>query len=169
MIEIIAENADHQDGVRAVHRQAFGGDAESALVDRLRDEGQLIVSKVALLSGHVVGHVAISPVSVVRNRLCVQTAGLGPVAVIPDYQRQGIGGRLVDAGLHACAGRGWGVVFVLGEPEFYTRFGFSPADAHGLGWDQPAPPEFFLLKELYAGAAGGVTGAVSYHPAFAAV
>jgi putative acetyltransferase len=91
---------------------------------------------------------------------------LGPMAVVPSRQRRGIGTALVRAGLEACADRDEPVVFVLGHPGFYTRFGFRPAPPLGLRCPWPVPDEVFMVAELRPGAIGDRQGTVRYHRAF---
>ena len=92
-------------------------------------------------------------------------AGLAPMAVHPDLQRRGIGSRLVEEGLEACRAAGRELVVVLGHPDYYPRFGFTPAAGLGLVWEHDAPSEAFLALELVPGAAGE-GGMVSYRPEF---
>lgn len=116
--------------VRMVHLAAFPGDDEAGLVDLLRDNGHLSVSIVAEENSGIVGHIAFSPVTVAG--LNVAAVGLAPVAVLPEFQKQGIGSELIRAGLQACQEAGIRIVVVLGEPDFYQRFGFRPAHLVGL-------------------------------------
>ncbi|MDB4637726.1 N-acetyltransferase, partial [bacterium] len=90
-----------------------------------------------------------------------------PMAVLPDFQRQGIGSELVTAGLNICREQGWDAVVVLGYPEFYPRFGFVPASQFKIGCEYDVPDEVFMLVELNTGALDGCWGTVNYHSAFA--
>jgi putative acetyltransferase len=98
-----------------------------------------------------------------------RVAGLGPMAVLPDRQRRGIGSRLVRAGLDACRHLGYEAVVVVGHPAYYPRFGFSRAGAFGLRFESAeVPDEAFMALELRPGAlAGG--GRVLYLPEFSKV
>ena len=150
---------------------AFPTDAEARLVDRLRDAGALRVSLVAERAGRVIGHVACSPVRIVAVGGAEHGAiGLAPMAVAPALQRTGVGGALVRAGLDACLAIGEPVVFVLGHPAYYPRFGFEPAAPRGLRYAGGASfdPAFFV-RELASHASVGLTGTVHYHPAFASL
>jgi putative acetyltransferase len=91
------------------------------------------------------------------------------MAVLPAYQREGIGSLLVRTGLAECRGAGHGCVVVLGHPRYYPRFGFVPASRHGLAWEHPAPDEAFMILALRDGgiAAGG--GLVRYAAEFGQV
>jgi putative acetyltransferase len=92
------------------------------------------------------------------------------MAVLPAYQRQGIGSQLVEAGLTTCHHTPYGVVVVvLGHSHDYSRFGFTPAKLHGLVWEHDAPEEAFMVKEIQAGALAQTHGVVKYRPEFATV
>jgi putative acetyltransferase len=88
------------------------------------------------------------------------------MAVLPELQRQGIGSRLVEAGLRDCARLGCQVVVVVGHPAFYPRFGFRPARSFGLRSEYAVPDEVFMAIELTEGALTGGGGLVRYLPAF---
>ena len=91
------------------------------------------------------------------------------MAVLPAYQRRGIGSRLVDAGLTACHHTPYGIVVVLGHPHYYRRFGFVPAKPLGMVWEHDAPDEAFMVKEIQEGALAHTRGVVKYRPEFATV
>jgi putative acetyltransferase len=84
-------------------------------------------------------------------------------------QDQGIGSQLVRRGLKECESQGHDIVFVLGHPNYYARFGFSAAKAKGMGCEYPVPDEVFMVVELKPGALGGRTGLVRYSSEFAEV
>ena len=115
--------------IRSVLESAFVGGIEWRLVDLLRDAGSLILGLVAECDGYVIGHIAFSPVSVLGSTCGV---GLAPVAVQQDWQRQKVGSALIEAGLEKLRAVGVPAVFVLGEPDYYGRFGFVPASRCGL-------------------------------------
>ncbi len=155
--------ADH-DGIRALNRQAFGGDYEAELIDRLRAEELLRVSLVALDDDNVIGHILFSTLGVVVDGWTVKSAALAPLAVAPHKQRSGVGSTLVRAGLAALTGQGFEAVFVLGHASYYPRFGFSAALARKLR--SPYAGESFMALELTADALRGSSGSVSYPDAF---
>ncbi len=92
--------------------------------------------------------------------------GLGPMAVIPGHQGQGIGSALVRAGLKQCRQIGFGAVVVLGHPEYYPRFGFVPSTRFGIGCEYDVPKEVFMVLELDNGYLHSASGKVEYHTAF---
>ena len=91
------------------------------------------------------------------------------MAVVPTYQRQGIGSALVRAGLEKCARLGFGAVVVLGHPTYYPRSGFVPSTRWNIRCEYEAPPEAFMAIEVEAGYLDEKAGAIRYHPAFADV
>lgn len=153
--------------VESLVRDAFGSEAEAALVRRLRTEAG-VVSLVAEEAGVVVGHILFSPVTVTGGEgpAAKGAVGLAPMAVLPERQRRGVGGALIRAGLAACAEQDVAVVFVLGHPAYYPRFGFVPAAACGLHYGDGSRDAAFFLRELKAGAAAALRGRVAFHPAF---
>ena len=160
---IRAEQTSDIDAIRRVVTAAFAGvvqsnQKESLLVDQLREHGALIVSLVAHIKGHVVGHIAFSPVTV--DGILCDWFGLGPLAVLPVYQRRGFGSRLVDAGLRSLRAIGAKGCVVLGEPDYYGRFSFAARDELILE-NVPAP---FFLAQSFIGEYP--CGKVLYHRAF---
>jgi putative acetyltransferase len=151
----------------AVERAAFERADEATLVARLRREHALVLSLVARLDAAVVGHAALSPVTV--DGAGGRTAGLGPIAVVPALQRCAIGARLVEETLARARARGVGAVVVLGHPEYYPRFGFVPARRFGLRYEDDVPEEAFMAAELVPGALARAAGVVRYHAAFGAL
>jgi putative acetyltransferase len=148
-----------------VNRAAFDQEGEGRLVDALRARGAALLSLVAVVDDEVVGHILFSPATIGT----VAGAALGPMAVVPAHQRQGIGSELVARGLDFLAARGCPFVVVVGHPEFYPRFGFEPATAYGLTCDWDLPAGVFMVKVLNAATAVHVHGHVAYQAEFATV
>lgn len=123
-MKIRIEKSDDFDAIRSVVADAFGQDHEARLVDDLRDAGDLVVSLVAELDGKVCGHVALS-----RLKSPPDALALAPVAVSSSKQTRGIGSALIYDALRRARELGSMIVFVVGEPSYYTRFGFSEATA----------------------------------------
>lgn len=121
------EQAGDAPAIAALLAEAFGRDAEAALVERLRRDGDVLLSLVAADDRGLVGHVLFS-----RMQAPFRAAALAPLAVLPRHQRQGIGTRLIEAGLARLARDGWEGVVVLGAPSYYRRFGFDAALAQGF-------------------------------------
>jgi putative acetyltransferase len=130
----------------------------------VRKEGVVLVSLVAELDQQIAGHILFS-------RMWIETAGgpipaacLAPVAVLPGYQRRGIGARLIRHSLDLLRAQGERIVIVLGHPGYYPRFGFSSEMARLL--ESPFPPEAFMAMTLVNGGLDGVRGRVRYPAAF---
>lgn len=136
----------------------YSDGSEPRIVKALRDAGALAVSLVAERDGEVIGHVAFSPVRIDGGH--IDWFGLGPVSVAPEYQRQGIGAALIEAGLDRLRAIGGAGCVVLGDPAYYRRFGFAhdPSLAYAGG-----PPEAFQRLVLRG---QPPVGAVHYHAAF---
>lgn len=147
---IAAAFADQQDS----------GRTEQRIVEALRADGALSVSLVADIDGRIAGHVAFSPVRVGDGS--ERWYGLGPVAVTPADQRNGVGSALIRAGLSELAERGALGCVVLGEPEYYQRFGFRHVPGLRFG---DVPAEYFQALAFGDGAA---EGEVAYHASFTA-
>jgi len=160
------EPRDHA-RVFEIQEAAFGSPAEAQLVRRLRANAAPLVSLVAeIVDGTVVGHVLFSPVEVVGPDGRGAAMALGPVGVDPAYQREGVGDALCRAGLAACLALGELVVFVLGHPAYYPRFGFEPARPHGLFYKNESFDPAFFVTALSPGALEGFAGEVVYRPEF---
>jgi len=151
--------------IRTVNLAAFETSAEADLVDALRGQATPLISLVAEDGAAIVGHILFSPVTLNRHP-DVQIMGLGPMAVVPPRQRQGIGSALVREGLDTCKRVGAGAVVVVGHATYYPRFGFAPASRFGLSCQYAVPDDVFMVVELDPGALKGVAGTVRYHPAF---
>jgi putative acetyltransferase len=165
LIEIRQETANDSAAVRNVNELAFGGTAEAQLVDLLRAAKKAVVSLVALNQGRVVGHILFSPVTISQTPENFRCVGLAPMSVLPEFQNQGIGSRLVRDGLEACKQKGYDSVVVLGHTRYYPRFGFSRAKDHGLDNEYNAPDSFMVL-ELKEGVLQMIGGLVKYASEF---
>ena len=136
---------DHP-AIRAVIRHAFGRSAESDLVEKLRADGDVRVELVAASDIAIQGCIFYSPLAIERDGGVVRAAALAPVAVLPAFQGQGIGGELIRTGNARCAALGLEAIVVLGHADYYPRFGFSAAAAESL--DAPFSGPHFMALEL---------------------
>lgn len=148
-----------------INLRAFARGDEGKLVDKLRGEVYPYISLVAEEGGKAVGHILFTPVIVGDSVL--KAVGLGPMAVLPEYQGKGVGSTLINEGLAVCRGEeGMEAVFVLGHAGYYTKFGFEHASTRGIYWKSAEYAPYFFALELVKGALEGVTGEVIFHPAF---
>jgi len=139
--------------IHDVHMAAFGPSEAPRiirLVDEALDDRESVRSLVAVREGRVVGHVLFTPATVETAGEPVTASILAPLAVHPDVQRQGIGARLIAAGFEVLRDSGAELVFVLGDPAYYTRFGFQPAAKRGLVSPYPLPPAYADAWMVYA-------------------
>jgi putative acetyltransferase len=161
--QIRAERAGDAARVRALLEAAFAGSTEADLVETLRAEGDLILALVAERPGALAGYAAFPRLDLELDGRAVPVAGLAPVAVMPALQHQGIGAALIRDGLARLKDRGERLVFVLGDPAYYARFGFRPT---GRFVSRYAGPYFQVLPLAPDAPAAG---RISYPNAFAAL
>ena len=164
---IRAETLQDLEAIREVNRLAFGQSAEARLVDRLREDGLVITSLVAVEGLWVLGHILFSELTIENGSAAIRAAALAPMSVIPSRQRQGIGSSLVREGLDECRRRSVAVAVVLGHIGYYPRFGFSAEKAECLRCRYSG--SHFMALELVPRILDGVRGAVKYPPAFTEV
>ncbi len=163
------ERSEDEAAVAAIVEQAFGRSLEADLVASLRRAGAAALSLVAEQEGRVLGHILFSAVIIEGDAEGFAAVGLAPLAVLPAFQRLGIGSALVSAGLERCREIGFSRVLVLGDPAYYQRFGFTPAAAAGIRFPGEVPEEAFMAIALEPGALEGCAGTVRYAPEFDAV
>ena len=166
MIEIREERSDDVPAVRHLNRRAFGQDQESNIVDALRANAAALLSLVATLNGQVVGHIMYSPLSIDGK---FEGAALGPMAVLPQCQREGIGTKLIEAGNRKLKDDGCPFIIVVGHADYYPRFGFKPASEHGIKCEWDVPDNVFMLLVLDQAKMAGVAGLAKYRPEFSSV
>ena len=164
MLSIRLETPADIDVIHCVNEQAFGRKDEADIVDKLRDRAALTLSLVAVQDNEVVGHIAFSPAAIESDSSSFEAISLGPIAVLPAYQRQGIGEQLVRAGLDECRKLGHGVVLLVGHPGYYPRFGFVLASSKGISCPFEVPDEAFMVLELQPGALADRSGLVRFPP-----
>jgi putative acetyltransferase len=135
--------------VADVNILAFGRENEAKLVEEIRYCDRYIpeLSLVAEVDGNIVGHVLFSYIDLVGEET-LRVLGLAPVAVLPNFQRQGIGSTLTKVGLETADKMGEVLVIVLGDPQFYNRFGFVPSVVNEIESPFPVPEDFFMVKTL---------------------
>ena len=159
-----ATDSDLND-VLLVEKEAFGYDKEANLVkDLLSDpSAKPLYSLLAFDNDRAVGHVLFTSAQLEGKQNCASISLLAPLAVSPDFQKQGVGGKLIERGLHHLKNAGFDLIFVLGHPEYYPRYGFKPAGVQGFDAPYPIPEEHanaWMVQELRQGIIGSVSGKV---------
>ena len=168
----VEEEADRA-AVFGVNEGAFGKRDEADLVEALRDGDGVVLSLVGVLDGRIVGHVLFTPVTLEMDEGGTAKSpgfgvALGPVAVLPEFQNEGFGSRLIRAGIERCQAAGYGFMVVLGHSDYYPRFGFRPSVAFGIRCQWQVPPEAFMVMELEEGMLENKAGLVKYRSEFGA-
>jgi putative acetyltransferase len=154
---------DHE-AVRSVNTDAFGRADEADLIDRLRRDGVVLLSLVAVREDAVAGHILFTRLPIQTASGVVEAVALAPLAVRSEVQRQGVGSALIKDGVTRLLEAGERIVIVVGDPRYYQRFGFSGRLARNLSCPLSGPS--FMAMELRAGALDGLAGEVKYPPAF---
>lgn len=161
------ERPGDEPAVRSLNRQAFEADTEADIVDRLRATCPERLSLVALRGDALIGHILFTPVTARAGERLVTGMGLAPMAVLPRFQRTGVGSALVRRGLEQIEAAGYPFVVVLGHPSYYPRFGFERASTYGLACTyEGVPDEAFMIRVFDAEAVAALSGPVRYRPEF---
>jgi putative acetyltransferase len=161
---IRGERPPDRPAILRLNREAFGGEGEAELIERLGADGLIAASLVAEDEGRIIGHILLSWLGLEMDGRRVRGVALAPMAVASGHQRQGTGSRLVAAATEAARSISAEAIIVLGHPGFYPRFGFSAQTAARLAG--PFTGEAFMALELIPGALAGQTGSVLYPPVF---
>lgn len=158
------ETSDLADVYR-IHTLAFGHAVEARLVKAILDDpsARPVLSLMAVSDTQPVGHFLFSTAHLAPSESRHSLALLAPLAVVPDAQRRGIGGKLVAAGVRELSNAGVDLVFVLGDPQYYSRHGFEPAGPFGLAAPYPIADEHadaWMVRALRSGHLGSVRGQI---------
>jgi putative acetyltransferase len=149
-----------------IHNRAFGQQDEAEIVKKIRAEESFDprLSLVAVEHKQIVGHILFSPITIEAPNNQTPALALGPLAVSPEKQQKGIGSALVREGIQACKSAGHRIIIVLGHPEFYRRFQFTPARPHNIHPPLDWSDESWLVCPLVDHSLEGVSGTVRYPP-----
>ncbi len=150
--------------ITAAFTAAFGRSDEAALVQRLREAGLVEIALVMEQDGAIAGHIVFSRLDVTGDGRALSALALAPVAVKPNFQKSGIGARLIEAGHAIARERGFEAVFLLGHPAYYPRFGYSAAAA--APFEAPFAGDHFMALALKPGALDIAAGRVTYPSAW---
>lgn len=167
-IEIRTERKEDFAEIYQLVASAFKQDFESELIEKIR-KGLTYVPELALIAeenGRLVGYILFSKIKIVGKGVAYDTLALAPLAVDPLYQKQGIGSMLVTDGLERAKVLGFLSVIVLGDPNYYSRFGFQKASKWHIQCPFEVPEEAFMAIELAEGALQEKKGVVDYSKVF---
>lgn len=171
-VTIRQETKDDLPEVYAINTQAFGQESEAMLVDRLRKNALFVpeLSLVATIDDRLVGHILFSTINIIdSNGNEVESLALAPMAVRPEFQRQSIGGQLIQSGLKKARELKYTSVIVLGHEHYYPKFGFLPAEKWNIQSPYDVPSSFFMALELIPDGLKDVNGMVQYPKEFEGV
>lgn len=152
--------------IHHINERAFGQTNEANLVDDLRKDGMNVLSLVAQKNDGVIGHILFCRIQIKTPKKNIDAVSLSPLAVLPEFQGQGIGSQLIQDGLAQLREQGETVVTVLGHPGYYSRHGFRPAAEYKIDCPYEVPPEAWMLMELKPKALAKQSGIVVYPSAF---
>jgi putative acetyltransferase len=168
LLTVREERPGDIEAIRAVNQLAFGQQDEGRLVDALRSNNGVLLSLVAARNEDVLGHILFSIVTIHSGQDLITGAGLGPMSVLPELQRHGIGGKLIEAGKQKLQDLGLPFIVVLGHHEYYPRFGFEPASQYAIRCEWDVPNNVFMILVTDPPTMTGVSGLAEYRPEFSA-
>lgn len=144
--QIRLEQASDTAAIHQVNELAFGQADEAELVDTLRRECPEFHSWVAVVDERIVGHMLFTPAVLETGDQVLYGMALAPVAVLPEYQKQGIGSALIETGIAQLDAAACPFIIVLGHPAYYPRFGFIPADEFDIRCQWEVPEDAFMIR-----------------------
>jgi putative acetyltransferase len=163
-IFIRKETSDDFETIKKVNNLAFNQKQEGILIENLRKKTEFVpeLSLVAILKNKIIGHILYFPITIVTGKNFTTTLCLAPMAVLPGYQKKGVGGALIKEGLLIAKELGFNSVIVLGHPEYYPRFGFRKASEWKLKEPFGVPEEVIMAIELKEGGLGFGGGMIDF-------
>jgi len=150
-----------------VNKLAFGQEEESRLVNKIRNGNNFIpdLSLVAETDGKIIGHILFSKIEISGSSK-FNSLALAPMAVVPEFQRKGVGSKLIEAGISKAKEFNFESIIVLGHKDYYPRFGFQKASKWNIKCPFKVPDEAFMAMELYENALNNKSGTIIYPPEF---
>ncbi|MEG1591504.1 GNAT family N-acetyltransferase [Chryseobacterium sp.] len=156
-----------------LNNKAFGQDNEAKLVNALRDNPNVFIpelSIVATKNEKIIGHILLTKINIQDdNKNLHESLGLAPMAVLPEFQKSGIGGKLIRYGLETAKKLGYRSVIVLGHEHYYPKFGFEPAEKWNIKAPFDVPSNVFMAIELVKDGLKNISGTVIYPKEFETV
>ena len=153
---------------RAFEQEPMGGGNEQDLVERLRRSSSFIpeLSLVATVNNEIVGHILLTRLKIVAGDQTDISLALAPVSVMPEYQKNGIGGMLIKAAHAKAQELGFKSIILVGHETYYPRFGYVQLDNFEISLPFEVPPQNAMVLELETGALKNTKGEVIYDSAF---
>ena len=155
------------DGIFEVNKLAFGQKEESKLIDKIRNGNNFIpdLSLVAEKNGKIIGHILFSKIEISGSSK-FNSLALAPMAVVPEFQKKGIGTKLIEEGIRKAKELNFETIIVLGHKDYYPRFGFQKASKWNIKCPFEVPDEAFMAMEISDNALKNKSGTVIYPPEF---
>jgi len=160
------EKKDYND-IFEINKSAFGQEEESKLIDKIRSGDNFIsdISLVAEIDGKIIGHILFSKIEISGSSI-FKSLALAPMAVVPEFQKKGVGSKLIKEGIRKAKDLEFESIIVLGHKDYYPRFGFQKASKWNIKCPFEAPDETFMAIELFENALKDKSGTVVYPPEF---
>lgn len=154
--------------IDTINDRAFGQPDEGFLIRAMRKRSDFIpaLSLISEVNGTPIGHILFTRIAIRSDNKSNVSLALAPMAVLPEYQKKGIGTAMVKAGIEKARQLGFKSVIVLGHPKYYPRFGFKPASLWSIKAPFEAPDEAFMALELVQGGLEAISGTVAYPEEF---
>jgi predicted N-acetyltransferase YhbS len=167
-IIIEPETEDDYQQITRLHITAFKGDREAKLVEKLRKTTKYIpkLSLVAKYENEIIGHILLYPIKIINCKIKCNSLALAPISVLPKFQRNGVGSRLIKEDLEKAQKLGFKSVIVVGHSEYYPKFGFKKASKYGISAPFEVPDISFFAIELEKNGLKDCHGTVEYPPEF---
>lgn len=161
------EQANDLNDIRYINEKAFGQSQEANIIDNLRKNCEEVLSLVAIEKEKIVGHILFSPVIIEGIQGIIKGMGLGPMALLQEFQRKGIGSQLVNTGIEHLRKIKCPFIIVLGHPDYYPRFGFEPASRFEIKcqWEG-IPDNVFMVLWLDTSIMNQISGIAKYRSEF---
>ncbi len=152
----------------AFANEAYSDQTEHLLVARLRNSDAFIpeLSMVAEVNGEIVGHILLTKITIKNAEITSASLALAPVSVKPAFQKQGIGGMLIEEAHRIARPLGYRSIVLLGHAGYYPRFGYRKGSDFGISLPFEVPDENCMVLELVEGGLEGVRGEVVYSEEF---
>lgn len=163
MVKIRKECEDDLIAIKEVNDKAFGQTEEGRVIDKIRNSDAEVLSLIAEEGNKIVGHIFYSSAEIEWNNKIIKGMGLAPMAVLPEYQKLGIGKRLIHESLNILMKKEHSFIIVLGHEDYYPKFGFETASKHGIKsqWEG-VPDEAFMIMILDKEKMKDVSGVAQY-------